>query len=122
MALQGHFNLHFHPPLPVTTANHVFPWEDSQNGVRARELFILWAALDREVVNTGAFIASHLAEHAEPISRVVIAASGIITALGRALGYGDQIDHLAILHTPGRIDLATCLNMKLFQTVGVGRL
>ena len=56
------------------------------------------------------------------LPKVVIAAGGIITALGRALGYGDRIDHLPVLRTPGRIDLATCLNMKLSQTVGVGRL
>ena len=42
--------------------------------------------------------------------------------LGRTLGYGDRIDRLPILHTPSRIDLPTCLYMKLFQTVGVDRL
>jgi len=90
--------------------------------VKAIKLFILWAALNRAAVNLGAFIGSHLAEHAKPSSRVVIAAGGIITALGRAFGFGGQIDRLAVLHTPGRIDLATFLNMKLFQTIGVGQL
>jgi len=97
--------------LQRLTANHVFPREDSKNAVRAGELFILWAALNREAVNIGALIASHLAKHAKPTSRVVIAVGGIITALGRALGYGDRINRLAIFHTPGRIDLAICLNM-----------
>jgi len=95
-------------------ANHVFAREDSQNGVRAGELFILWAALNRVAVNTGAFIATHLAEHARPTSKVVIAVGGIITALGRALGYGDWIDRLPVLCTPGHIDFTTCLNMKFF--------
>jgi len=104
--------------LQRLTANHVFPREDGQNGVRAGELFILWAALNRVDVNTGAFIASHLAEHARRTSKVVIAAGGIITALGRALGYGDRIARLPILYTPGRIDLTTCLNMHLFKLVG----
>jgi len=83
--------------------------------VRAGELFILWDALNRQEVNTGAFIANHLAEHARPTSKVVIAAGGIITALGRALGYGDRNDRLPVLRTPGHIDFATCLNMKLFK-------
>jgi len=75
--------------LQRQTANHVFAQEDSQNEVRAGELSILWAALNWEAINTGAFIASYLAEHAKPTSKVVIAAGGIIMALGRALGYGD---------------------------------
>jgi len=104
--------------LQRLTANHVFAREDSQNGVRAGELFILWAALNRVPVNTGAFIASHLAEHARPTSRVVIVAGGIITALGRALGYGDRIDRLSVFRTPGHIDFATCLHMRLFTLVG----
>jgi len=104
--------------LQRLTANHVFAWDDSQNGVRAGELFILWAALNRVEVNTGAFIANHLVEHARPTSRVVIAASDIITALGRALRYGDRIDRLPVLRTPGRIDFTTCINMKLFKIVG----
>jgi len=86
--------------------------------VRAGELFILWAALNRVAVNTGVFIANHLAEHARSTSRVVIAAGGIITALGRALWYGDRIDRLPVLRTPGHIDFTTCLNMKLFELVG----
>jgi len=80
--------------LQWLTANHVFAWEDSQNRVRAGELFLLWAALNRVAVNTGAFIANHLTEHAKPTSKVVITADGIIIALGRALGYGDRIDRL----------------------------
>ena len=52
--------------LQRLTTNHVFAREDSQNGVRAGELFILWAVLNREAVNTDVFIASHLAEHAKP--------------------------------------------------------
>jgi len=67
--------------LQRLTANHVFAWEDSQNGARVGGLFILWAALNRDAVNTGAFIASHLAKHAKPTSKVVIAVGGIITAL-----------------------------------------
>ena len=67
--------------------------------MRAGELFILWAALNRVAVNTGAFIPNHLAEHARPTSKVVIAAGSLITALGRALGYGDQIDRLPVLCT-----------------------
>ncbi|KAJ8427198.1 hypothetical protein Cgig2_011774 [Carnegiea gigantea] len=51
--------------LQRCTANHVFPLADSQNGVRASELFILWAALNRKVINTGAFIADHIDEHAK---------------------------------------------------------
>ena len=90
--------------------------------VRARELFILWAALNREAMKNGAFIASHLAEHAKPTSRVVIVAGGIITALSRTLDYGDRIDCLPVLRTPSCIDLTTCLNMHLFKTVGVGQL
>ena len=69
-------------------------------------------------VNTGAFITNHLAEHVRLTSKVVIAAGGIITALGRALGYGDRIDHLPVLCIPGHIDFTTCLNMKLFTLVG----
>ena len=90
--------------------------------MRAGELFILWAALNREAINTAAFIASHLAEHAKPTSRVVIVAGGIIPSLGRALGYNDRTDRLPVLRTPGQIDLATCLNMQLFKTIGVGQL
>ena len=88
--------------LQRLTANHVFLRKDSQNAGRAEELFILWATLNREAVNTGAFIASHLVEHPKPTSRVVIAAGGIITALGRALRFGDQIDRalLAALTLP----------------------
>jgi len=82
------------------------------------ELFILWAALNQVAVNTGAFITTHLAKHARPTSKVVIAAGGIITALGRALGYGDWIDRLPILCTPSYIDFTSCLNMKLFKLVG----
>ena len=115
MLLQGHFDLQSRPPyLQCLTANQVFPQKDRQNGVRAGELFILWAALNRAAVNIGAFIASHLAEHAKPTSGVVITAGGIITALGTTLGYSDRIDRPTILHTPGRIDLATCLSMRLF--------
>ncbi|KAJ8429181.1 hypothetical protein Cgig2_011785 [Carnegiea gigantea] len=102
-------------------ANHVFPRADSQNGVRASELFMIWAALHRQAVNTGAFIADHQHEHAKS-SKVVLSDGGIITALAKALGYGAQIASLPILHRPGRLDLATCLNMKLFTTHGGGPL
>jgi len=33
-----------------------------------------------------------------------------------------QIDRLQVLCTPGRIDLATCLNVTLFKTIDVGQL
>ena len=102
-------------------ANHVFPRADSQNGVRASELFMIWAALHRKAVNTGAFIADHLHEHAKS-SKVVLSDGGIITALAKALDYGTQVAALPILYQPGRIDLATCLNMKLFTTRGGGQL
>jgi len=78
-----------HCYLQCLATNHVFAQEDSQNGVRAGELFILCDTLNREVVNTRSFIASHLAEHAKPTSKIVIAAGGIIMVLGRAIGYGD---------------------------------
>jgi len=86
------------------------------------ELFILWAALNHEAVNTGAFIASHLTEHAKPTSRVTIAEGGIIATLDRTLGFNDRINHLPVLYTPNRIDLTICLNMKPFTIVGVGQL
>ncbi|KAJ8448899.1 hypothetical protein Cgig2_030755 [Carnegiea gigantea] len=54
--------------------------------------------------------------------RVVLSDGGIITALAKALGYAAQIASLPILHQPGRLDLATCLNMKLFTTHGGGPL
>ena len=53
--------------------------------------------MTQEATDTGAFIASHLAEHAKPTSKVVIAAGGIITAPRRAVGYGDRIDRLPVL-------------------------
>ena len=102
-------------------ANHVFPRADSQNGVRAGELFMLWAALHRKAVNTGAFIADHLDEYAKS-TKVVISDSGLITALAKALGYGAQLAALPVLHQPGRIDLTTCINMKLFTAFGGGQL
>ena len=83
--------------------------------MRVGELFIIWAPLNREAMNTGAFIAHYLAEHAKPTSRVVIVVGGIITALGKALGYSDRIDRLPFLRTPGCIDLTACLNMHLFN-------
>ena len=102
-------------------ANHVFHRANSQNGVRVGELFFLWAALNRTTVNTGAFIADHLNEHAKS-TKVVISDSGIITALAKALGYGAQVAALSVLHQPGRIDLITCINMKLFKALGGGLL
>ena len=60
-----------------------------------------------EDVNTSVFIASHLAEHVKHTSKIVIAASGIITILGRALRFGDRIDRLPVSRTPGRVDLIT---------------
>ena len=72
--------------LQSLTTNHIFPRADGQNGVRAGELFILWATLHRKAVNTCAFIANHLDEHAKS-TKVVIGGGGIITALAKALGY-----------------------------------
>ena len=50
--------------LQRLTVNHVFARADNQNGVRKGELFILWAALNNEVVNISARITSHLDEQA----------------------------------------------------------
>ncbi|KAJ8437669.1 hypothetical protein Cgig2_028607 [Carnegiea gigantea] len=72
------------------TANHIFPQADSQNGVLAGELFLLWAALNRKTINANAFIANHVDEHAKS-AKVVIGENGIITALARALGYSTQL-------------------------------
>ena len=107
--------------LERLTANHFFPRADSQNGVRVGELFIHWATLSRKVVNVGAFIANHLDEHAKS-TKVVIGTGGITTALANALGYTAQIDALSILYRPGRIDLITCINMKLFKALGGSQL
>ncbi|KAJ8424578.1 hypothetical protein Cgig2_002590 [Carnegiea gigantea] len=103
------------------TANYVFHRTDSQNEVRGGELFFLWVALNRKAVNTGAFIADHLNEHAK-YTKVVISDGGIITALAKALGYGTQVAALSILHQPGYIDLITYINMKLFKVLGGGQL
>ncbi|KAJ8441908.1 hypothetical protein Cgig2_014377 [Carnegiea gigantea] len=103
------------------TANHVFPRADSQNGVRASELFILWAALTRKAINTGAFTAGYLEEHAKS-TKVAIGGGGIVMALAKALGYGAQVDALSILYCPGRIDLITCISMKLFKEHRGGQL
>jgi len=72
------------------TVNHVFSRVDSKNGVRAGELFTLWAALSKKIVNIGAFIADHLDEHAKS-TKMVIDDGGIITALAKALGYNPKL-------------------------------
>ena len=80
-------------------ANHVFPGADSQNGVRAGELFMIWAALHQKAVNTGAFIADDLDEHAKS-TKVVLSDGGIITALAKALGYGARVASLPFYIRP----------------------
>ena len=80
---------------------------------------MLWATLNRKVVNTSAFMADHVDKHAKS-TKVVISDAGIITAFAKALGYGSQVIALSILHQPDRIDLITCVNMKLFKALGGG--
>jgi len=80
---------------------------------------MIWAALNRKAINTGAFIADHLDEYIKS-AKVVISDTVIITALAKALGYGAQVAALSILHQPSRIDLITCINMKLFKALGGG--
>lgn len=42
--------------------------------------------------------------------------------MARALGYGAQVNALSILYHLGRIDLITCINMKLFKVLKGGQL
>ena len=78
-------------------------------------------ALYRKVVNTGAFIASHLDEHAKS-TKVVIGWGGIIIVLAGALGYGARVDTLSILYRSAHIHMLTCINMKLFKAIHNGQL
>jgi len=107
--------------LQHLTLNHVFPQANSQNGVRAGELFILWAALHRKTVNTGPFLVDHLDEHAKS-TKVVIGGGCIIMTLVKALWYAIQVDDLSILYRPGYTDLITCINIKLFKVLSGGQL
>jgi len=84
--------------LERLTTNYVFPLADNCNGLRASELFILWAALYRTAVNTSTFIVNRLDEHTKS-TKVVIGWSGIITALAKALGYGAWVDTLSVCTT-----------------------
>jgi len=55
------------------------------------EIFTIWAALDHEAVNTGAIIASHLADHAKPTSKLVIA---VVASLLPLVGPGGSVNGL----------------------------
>ena len=66
--------------LQCLTTNHVFPQANSQNGLRVDELFLLWATLHNISINTSAFIANHLEEHAKS-SKMVIVTGGLTVGL-----------------------------------------
>jgi len=94
-------------------AKHVFACTDSQNGVWKKELFILWVALRNKAMNIEAFIAAHLEEQAQS-AEVVVTRWVIITIIAQPLGFSWQVDNSSILYTLGHIDIAICINMKLF--------
>jgi len=95
-----------------------FSLPDSQNEIRASELFILRAALHRKAVNTSAFIADHLNECAK--STNVVINRGYYHALAKALGYSARLVDLSILYSLSSIDLITCVNTKTFKVLNGG--
>jgi len=104
--------------LQRLTANIVFSRNDSQNGCRKAELFIIWCALSGTPIDTGAFIIRHLAEVAKPSNRNVLSVGGTVTTIATALGYGSRLSSLEPHFLGGHLDLGTLHHMHIIDTRG----
>lgn len=104
--------------LQRLTANIIFSRNDTQNGCRKAELFIIWCALSGTPIDTGAFIIRHLAEVAKPSNRNVLSVGGTITAIAIALGYSSRLSSLEPHFLGGYLDLGTLHHMHIIDTRG----
>ena len=102
--------------LQRLTANIIFSRNDSQNGCRKAELFIIWCALSGTPIDTGAFIIRHLAEVAKTSNQNVLSVGGTITAIAIALGYSSRLSTLEPHFLGGHLDLVTLHHMHIIDT------
>jgi len=103
--------------LQRLTANIVSPRCESQGVSRQGELFILLATVKGFRISIAFHIVHKLDEQAKH-NKAVITTCGIITTLL----YGLELQNLCTLtcklYAGGRINLATCVNIELFEVIG----
>ena len=106
---------HIHFPARLKLPTFATPYLGIFNARRG-ELFILWA-LHGIHINTAFHIVHHLDEQAKQ-SKAVIASGGIVTALLHGLGLQNLCTLTSKQHDGERINLATCVNIELFEVIG----
>ncbi|XP_012568789.1 uncharacterized protein [Cicer arietinum] len=93
-------------------ANTLFGRRESEGVARQSELFFLWAITNQFAVNSGSFLARQFDKVAKA-SKGDIVIGGLITPIAISLGYTNDIFKLSQVQGHTRIDLDSCIAMKL---------
>ena len=102
--------------LECLIANIIFKRNDSQNVCSRAELFLIWYAITRTHVNTGALISCHLVDVAKITHESVIGVGGTITVIAQALGHEGKFGSLEPHFVGGGLDIATLAHITIIDT------